>query len=154
LLCYIYRIQEEEEFEEVRLGYRLTRVQQDAFDVLVAAADEMTDRVDKRERLESQEGSPLNQQEKDPVLEKIDQLCLQTCITLLNHELGDDEYKSVIISGLAVLGFRDNGGWLNTEDYTTKYSGIIKIARILVLYQLYIECKDGYEMNWKVIDDI
>jgi len=26
-------------------------------------------------------------------------------MTLLNYELGDNEYESVIISGLAVLGF-------------------------------------------------
>jgi hypothetical protein len=47
---------------------------------------------------------------------------------LLNHELGNDECKSVIISRLAVLGFRDDSGWLNAEDYTTKYLGVIKIA--------------------------
>jgi hypothetical protein len=37
-------------------------------------------------------------------------------MTLLNHELGDDEYESVIISGLAVMGFRDDRGWLNAKD--------------------------------------
>ena len=61
-------------------------------------------------------------------------MCLRLCITLLNYELGNDEYKSVIISGLAVLGFCDNGGWLNAEDYTTKYLGFIKVARMLVVY--------------------
>ena len=75
-------------------------------------------------------------------------------MSLLNHELGDDEYESVIISGLAVLGFRDNGGWLNAEDYTTKYSGVIKIAQMLVIYRLHIEQEAGYEMNRKFIDDV
>ena len=55
-------------------------------------------------------------------------------VALLNHELGDNKYKSVIISGMAVLGFYNDRGWLNAKDYTTKYSGIIKIAYILVLY--------------------
>lgn len=55
-------------------------------------------------------------------------------MALLNYQLGDDEYESVIISGLAILGFYDDGGWLNTEDYTTKYLGVIKIARMLVIY--------------------
>ena len=77
---------------------------------------------------ESQKG------QDNPALQKIDQLCLELCMTLLNHELGDDEYESVIISGLAVLGFRDDGGWLNAEDYTTKYLGIIKFAQMLVVY--------------------
>jgi hypothetical protein len=75
-------------------------------------------------------------------------------MTLLNHELGDDEYESVIISGLAVMGFRDDGGWLNAEDYTTKYSGVIKVARMLVIYQSYMEREDGYKMNQKFMDDI
>jgi hypothetical protein len=60
-------------------------------------------------------------------------------MALLNHELGDDEYESVIISGLAVMGFHDDRGWLNAEDYTTKYSRVIKIARMLVVYWSYIE---------------
>jgi len=76
------------------------------------------------------------------------------CITLLNHELGDNEYKSVIISGLAVLGFRDNEGWLNAKDYTTKYLGFIKVVRMLVVYQLYVEQEAGYEMNQKVMNDV
>ena len=75
-----------------------------------------------------------SQQERDLALKRIDQLCLELCITLLNHKLGNDEYKSVIISRLAVIGFRDDRGWLNTEDYTTKYSRVIKIAQILVIY--------------------
>ena len=71
----------------------------------------------------------------------------------MNHELGDDEYKSVIISGLAVMGFREDGGWLNAEDYTTKYLGIIKIARMLVVYRSYMEQEDGFKMNQRVMDD-
>jgi hypothetical protein len=87
-------------------------------------------------------------------LKKIDQLCLDLYIVLLNHELGDDEYESVIISRLAVIGFRDDGGWLNIEDYTTKYSGIIKVIRMLVVYRSYIERENGYEMNRKFMDDV
>jgi hypothetical protein len=79
---------------------------------------------------------------------------LDLYIALLNHELGDDEYKSIIISRLAVIGFWDDGGWLNAEDYTTKYSGIIKVARMLVGYRSYIERENGYKMNRKFMDDI
>jgi hypothetical protein len=61
-------------------------------------------------------------------------LCLELYITLLNHKLGDDKYKSVIISGLVVIGFHNDGGWLNVEDYTIKYLGVIKIAQMLVVY--------------------
>jgi hypothetical protein len=101
--------------------------------------------------VESQES---RKKQDEATLERIDQLCLELCMSLLNHELGDDEYESVIISGLAVMGFRDDGGWLNAEDYTTKYSGIIKIARMLVVYRSYMEREDGYKMNQRVMDDI
>ena len=80
-------------------------------------------------------------------------MCLELCINLLNHKLGDDKYKSVIISGLVVIGFYKDGGWLNVEDYTTKYLGIIKIAQMLVVYQSYIEQEDGFKMNQRVIDN-
>jgi hypothetical protein len=53
-------------------------------------------------------------------------------MTLLNHGLGDDKYESVIIIGLAVLGFRDDRRWLSVEDYATKYSAVIKITRMEV----------------------
>jgi hypothetical protein len=75
-------------------------------------------------------------------------------MALLNHGLGDDQYESVVISGLAVLGFRDDGGWLNAEDYTTKYSGFIKMGRMLVVFRSYVEREAGYEMNRKVMNDV
>jgi hypothetical protein len=81
-------------------------------------------------------------------------LCLELCISLLNHKLGDDEYESVIISGLVVIGFRDDRGWLNAEDYTTKYSGVIKIAWMLVVYQSYMEQEDGYKINQRVMNNV
>jgi hypothetical protein len=86
----------------------------------------MTDRIEEAGSVEGQER--LSSQEEDLALKRINRLCLELCITLLNHKLGDDEYKSVIISELAVLGFRNNRGWLNAKDYTTKYSKVIKIA--------------------------
>ena len=43
------------------------------------------------------------------------------------------EYDSVIISGLAILGIRDDGGWVAAIDYTTNYSAVIKLARMTVV---------------------
>jgi len=82
----------------------------------------------RQERSRNQVTPQSQESQDDPILKKIDRLCLDLYIALLNYELGDDEYESVIISRLAVIGFRDDGGWLNAEDYTTKYSGIIKVA--------------------------
>ena len=102
-------MQEDKAFADVWPGYRLTLVQQDMFDILVAAADKMTDRVD-AEAAQDQKRPSQNLLEKDPALEKINRLCLKLYIVLLNHKLGNNKYKSVIISRLAVLGFCNDRG--------------------------------------------
>jgi hypothetical protein len=48
-LCYLYQMQEEEQFQDNKPGYQLTRAQQDAFNALVAAADKITDQVEDNE---------------------------------------------------------------------------------------------------------
>ena len=48
LLCYMYRMQEDEQFEADRPGYQLTRPQQNAFNALVAAVDDLTDRMEEQ----------------------------------------------------------------------------------------------------------
>ena len=53
LLCYIYRMQEDEQFKTDRLGYQLTKAQENAFKALVAAADEITDKIEEAGRVES-----------------------------------------------------------------------------------------------------
>jgi hypothetical protein len=55
----------------------------------------------------------------------------------LDHQLQDDEYKSVLISACAALGIREDGGWFGAEEYTPKYSGIIKLARLMVIEEAY-----------------
>jgi hypothetical protein len=56
----------------------------------------------------------------------------------------DNEYKSVLISGLAVLGMREDDGWLDAEDHTLKYSTVIKSARLMVV-------QEAYERRWEAI---
>jgi hypothetical protein len=75
--------------------------------VLVTAVDDLTDRTDRTDKTDRTERTERTEEEeeKDPVLEQIDRLCLEFCMTLLNHELRDDKYKNVVISALAVLGF-------------------------------------------------
>jgi hypothetical protein len=70
-------------------------------------------------------------------MRQIQRKVLRLCIAMLNQPLQDNEYKSVIISGLAVLGMRDDDGWLDAEDYTPKYSAVIKLARLMVIQEAY-----------------
>ncbi|KAI8648166.1 hypothetical protein NCS57_01484400 [Fusarium keratoplasticum] len=53
--------------------------------------------------------------------------------------LDEDRYRSAIISGLAVMGIRKDGGWMDVLDYTPIYSAVIKVARAMVVYQSYQE---------------
>jgi hypothetical protein len=64
---------------------------------------------------------------------------LQFIIAILNHSLGDHQYDSVLISTLAVMGVREDGGWQTALDYTPVLSAVIKVARIVVLYNVYTE---------------
>src|SRR6266536_3642655 len=75
---------------------------------------------------------------------RIQRQILRLWIALLNQPLQDDEYKSVLISGLAILGMREDDGWLDAEDYTPKYSAVIKLARLMVV-------QEAYERRWEAI---
>lgn len=68
---------------------------------------------------------------------RIQRKILRLWIALFNQPLQDDEYNNVVISGLAVLGMREDDGWLDAEDYTPKYSAVIKLARLMVVQEAY-----------------
>ena len=66
---------------------------------------------------------------------------MRLCIALLNYLLQDNEYQNAIISGLVVIGIRNDNRWLDAKDYTPKYSTIIKLAYLIVI-------QEGYE-KWQ-----
>ena len=66
-------------------------------------------------------------------MQKIQRAVLALCMRLLDHPLAHSEYDSALISGLAVLAIDQHGGWLSAENYTPKYSAIVKLARLLVV---------------------
>ena len=55
-------------------------------------------------------------------------------VALADHALPQGEYENALISGLAVMGMRGDGGWVSALDYTPVYSAVIKVMRMLVLY--------------------
>ncbi|KAK0744615.1 hypothetical protein B0T21DRAFT_429238, partial [Apiosordaria backusii] len=46
---------------------------------------------------------------------KVDRLCLDTVIALFDHQFKHTQYENAIISGLAVMGIREDGGWVTPE---------------------------------------
>ncbi|KAF9769075.1 hypothetical protein IL306_013565 [Fusarium sp. DS 682] len=121
LVCYIYRA--EAMADEDRPGYRLSRRQSESLDELSEIVEAYVDDPDTQ---------PLDE-------DQVDRLTLQTVMALLDHRLAAGEYRSAIISGLAVMGIRKDGGWMDVLDYTPIYSAVIKIARAMVVYQSYVE---------------
>jgi hypothetical protein len=56
-------------------------------------------------------------------------------LSLLDYVLGDSEYTSALISGMAVLGISAESRWLDPLVYTPKQSAIVTTSCMLVLYQ-------------------
>lgn len=72
----------------------------------------------------------------DAQTEALDGHVLHFMLALLDHILGDNEYISALISGLAVLGISSGSRWLSPLIYTPKLSAVVSTSRMLVLYQL------------------
>jgi hypothetical protein len=133
VLCYVFRAEDED--VEKRPAYKLRGRQQIAIQQVQAIIQEF------QEWKQDQPIDDANEDdESDEEIEfigRIQREILQLCIELLNHPLQDNEYQNVIISALALMGMRDDDGWLDAEDYTPKYSAIIKLARLMVVQEGY-----------------
>ena len=133
LLSYIIRCDDLE--EEKRPSFKFTSKQRLVFDTLMNIVDQLID-YKKENRSEEDE-------EYEKARVEVERRLLQFCIALLDHNLIDNEYRSAIISGLAVLGLREDKGWENPEDYTPKLSAVIKLARLMVIQMAYHTRKDS-----------
>lgn len=110
---------------------------------------------DQEQRSRNKEGTEdKSEYESDEEIERIRVIqreVLRLCISLLNYSLQDNEYKSAIISELAILGMKDDGEWLNAEDYTPKYSAVIKLARLIVVQKAYERTKEAMQQCKRMI---
>lgn len=85
--------------------------------------------------------------------DRLERMCLGVVIGLLDHPLrSGNHYESIIISGLAVIGLEDRGGWVKVTEYTPIYSAVIKVAKYLVLYQSMLERQDEITRLWQTMD--
>src|SRR5277367_6450351 len=140
LLCYVFRAEDED--IDKRPAYRLRGQQQIAIQEVRAVIREF--QAWKQDQPNEDPNEDDESDEEIEFMERIQREVLRLCIELLNHPLQDNEYQNVIISGLAIMGIRDDDGWLDAEDYTPKYSAIIKLARLMVV-------QEGYERRQEAI---
>ncbi|WDK09358.1 hypothetical protein CGRA01v4_00636 [Colletotrichum graminicola] len=66
---------------------------------------------------------------------------LDMLIGILDHPIRRGDYQNILVSALAVMGISEDGGWVKVNDYTTDYSAVVKVSRMLVIYQSAVERK-------------
>jgi hypothetical protein len=84
---------------------------------------------------ESTASEEATQDLADQPLSPADWAILWWCIRILDYQLdskAEYKYHSGIISRLAVMGIKEQGGWESALTFTPKLSGMIKITRMLV----------------------
>jgi superfamily II DNA helicase RecQ len=79
---------------------------------------------------------------KDAEDSLLDRTMLNFLVSLLDHNISSWTYESALLSALAAMGVREDGGWLGPEDYTGYYSAVIKVARMLVVRQSFLEAEE------------
>jgi hypothetical protein len=65
-------------------------------------------------------------------LTRLQKVCLDFCIALLDHQITHREYDSPLVCALAVLGVKEDG-WKGVEQYPPILSAMIKIVRFMVV---------------------
>lgn len=130
LLCFIHRTQDWD--DEDRPAYDFTEKQGKLFDAFAEAA-----------------GAEQDGQEA-----RVDRLGLDAIVAMFDHEFKHGQYENAIISGLAVMGLRDDGGWVSALDYTPIYSAVIKVVRMLVVYQSIVEQREEIRELEKKMDRV
>ncbi|KAL0764703.1 hypothetical protein CaCOL14_012793 [Colletotrichum acutatum] len=122
LLCVWYRTQALP--DEERPPFRLTERQCHTWDEFEQLAGDAAGRGD------------------ETPSEALQKAALGMLVSMLDHQLRKGHYDNALVSALAVMGIRDDGGWIDITDYTTKYSAVIKVARMLVVYRAWTERQD------------
>lgn len=75
-------------------------------------------------------------QRKEERRQAIEDACLMFWIAMFDQELKDSEFKSGVMSGLAVLGIdMETGSWKSALSYTLILSAVVAVARALVVHR-------------------
>ena len=78
---------------------------------------------------------------------RLDRVCLQFCISLLNHTLKGDLFKSTIVGFLAVLAVDpEKKIFQDASSFTSYLSAFVKISQMLVI-QMSVMMSDNGEIK-------
>lgn len=113
ILCYVWRTHDDVDPVPV---YRLTTQQKRCLHAFRQSVQDTASTAERRRQ--------------------VDNACLAWWISVLDHPLGDHQDHSVMVSGMAVLGWDGaSRHWRVATAYTPVISAIVTVARMLVIYQ-------------------
>jgi hypothetical protein len=121
-----------------RPPYKLTERQGDLWDAFEKATEKTM------EGLAREEGLTAKQMERP---------CLDMLVGMLDHQFKESHYDSIMLSALAIMGITEDGGWVEPTEYTPKYSGVIKVARMLGLYQSWLEREEVVAQRMRTMSE-
>ena len=148
MLMFFVRTQCQHEWKSP--PYRFSRRQFDAFERLIAAAENTTKDEAGESEVEEESEDGTESESDDPTPEDettepsaepepwkaIHTACLEFCIELLNQTIHNREYDMALVCALAVLGVDPFGGrFRNPETYPPILSSIIKVAHFMIIRQ-------------------
>ena len=117
MLMFFVRTQREHEWRSP--PYRFTPRQFDKFEQMIEAAEYVV-------------GGEMQEDTQVGGMSQIQRACLDFCVELLNMEMEFDEYESVVVCALAVLGVSEMG-WRGPNSYPPILSSVVKCARFMVV---------------------
>ncbi|KAL5405335.1 hypothetical protein PMIN04_012374 [Paraphaeosphaeria minitans] len=139
LLCFTYRLVVLR--RGPRLHFKLTPAQLHAFSQVSTqnSCSKFTQRISPPAANAASSNS--SHHSSDPsVSPDLQNVCLQLCLSLLDHKLHGKLSDSIVIGFLAALGInKERNGLDEAATYTPKLSGLIKLAQLLVIQHAVIE---------------
>jgi hypothetical protein len=124
--------------DDDRPPYKLTERQVDLWDAFEKAAEKIVEGLAREEGLTDK---------------KMERLCLDMLVGMLDHQFKESHYDSIVLSALAIMGIAEDSGWVEPTEYTSKYSGVIKVARMLVLYQSWLEREEDVAKKMRTMGE-
>lgn len=135
ILRYIWRTESIEE----RPKYRLTATQQDT----LAEFRRVAARV-----AEEEKARPVHTERQAKRRGRLVAVSCSFWIAMFDHRLGDEEYESAVLSGLAVLGADgEGGGWMPAINYTPILAAMITTMRAIVIRRAWCIRRNQIQTN-------
>jgi hypothetical protein len=140
LLCFAFRTIQPT--NRVALAHRLTACQLGHLDQMIGLGEELVS-LKQRQSQSIDEERDIELVQKDTAA-RLDGVCLQFCISLLDHTLKGDLFESTVVGFLAVLAVDpEKNIFRDASSFTSYLSAFVKISQMLVIQTSVMMSEDG-----------